>query len=106
MLLAADADIPGVADARLAGWRAGSPDAAVADDAAEDGSPASEGNDADSGEPGCGDVVEVYMPFGAFIHRVTRQFVKRCFCGKPHPQRIIVAAYLSAAVMFCDGQCL
>lgn len=52
-----DADIPGIADARLAGWRAGSPE--TKDDTAGDVDPASGGSNAESGEPGCGDVVEV-----------------------------------------------
>lgn len=49
-----DADIPGVADARLAGWRVGS-----SETAAETSSASSEGESPESGEPGCGDVVEV-----------------------------------------------
>ncbi|CAM9258870.1 unnamed protein product, partial [Hapterophycus canaliculatus] len=59
MMAEVDADIPGVADARLAGWRVGSPETAAADDkAAESSSASSGGESAESGEPGCGDVVE------------------------------------------------
>lgn len=53
-----DADIPGIADARLAGWRAGARETKD-DTAAESADPASGGSRAENGEPGCGDVVEV-----------------------------------------------
>lgn len=51
-----DADIPGIADARLAGWRAGSRE--TRDDTAVESSSASGGTSAKNREPGCGDVVE------------------------------------------------
>lgn len=62
-----DADMPGIADARLAGWRTGNAAAAdtAAATAAADSSPTSEGNHDESGEPGCGDVVEVRL---CYIH--------------------------------------
>lgn len=49
-----EADIPGAADSRLAGWRVASP--------TPDGPEAADGGEAstsETGEPGCGDVVEV-----------------------------------------------
>lgn len=52
-----DADIPGIADARLAGWRAGARE--TQDDTPAESNPASGGSSTESGEPGCGDVVEV-----------------------------------------------
>ncbi|CAM9437079.1 unnamed protein product [Pylaiella littoralis] len=54
----ADMDIPGIADARLAGWRAAGKAASSDGTTTADTSPAPEGNDDESGEPGCGDVVE------------------------------------------------
>ncbi|CAM9177834.1 unnamed protein product [Ectocarpus sp. 4 AP-2014] len=61
MMAEVDADIPGVADSRLAGWRVGSKEAATTateDTAAVDSDAGSEGGTGESGEPGCGDVVE------------------------------------------------
>lgn len=57
---AGDADIPGIADARLAGWRVASP-VADSEDAAADlpvGSDASGESNPEDEEPGCGDIVE------------------------------------------------
>eukprot|EP00752_Nemacystus_decipiens_P007844 g7008.t1 len=51
-----DADIPGIADTRLAGWRAGARQ--IKDDTAAENSPATGGSSTGNGEPGCGDVVE------------------------------------------------
>lgn len=57
-----DADIPGVVDARLAGWRVDPSHTAAADDgAAENSSASSEAESPGDGEPGCGDVVEVCL---------------------------------------------
>ncbi|CAM9344472.1 unnamed protein product, partial [Ectocarpus fasciculatus] len=62
MMTEVDADIPGIADSRLAGWRVGSKEAAATaaaeDTAAVDSDADSEGGAGGSGEPGCGDVVE------------------------------------------------
>lgn len=58
---AGDADIPGIADARLAGWRVASP-VADSEDAAADspvGSDAAGESNPEDEEPGCGDIVEV-----------------------------------------------
>lgn len=62
MMAEVDADIPGITDSRLAGWRVGSKEAAATaaeDTAAVDSDADSEGEAGESGEPGCGDVVEV-----------------------------------------------
>lgn len=56
---AGDADIPGIADARLAGWRVASPVADSPDAAADFGSDASAESKPEDEEPGCGDIVEV-----------------------------------------------
>lgn len=59
-----EADIPGIADARLAGWRAGSPstDGAEASADSTNRAPSAESTP-HSGEPECGDVVEVRDKF-------------------------------------------
>eukprot|EP00904_Undaria_pinnatifida_P011586 jgi/Undpi1/7558/HiC_scaffold_22.g10031.m1 len=54
----ADADLPGVADARLAGWRVASPVADSPDKAEDASNDASGASNSEDGEPGCGDIVE------------------------------------------------
>eukprot|EP00903_Cladosiphon_okamuranus_P010911 g10307.t1 len=51
-----DADLPGIADARLAGWRVGARE--TNDDTPAESSPAGGNSRTEDGEPGCGDVVE------------------------------------------------
>ncbi|CAM9177607.1 unnamed protein product [Laminaria digitata] len=55
---AGDADMPGIADARLAGWRVASPVADSPDAAQDAASDASGAPNPEDDEPGCGDVVE------------------------------------------------
>ena len=60
---AGETDIPGIADARLAGWRVASPVADNPNAAADAGSDASGESNLEDEGPGCGDVVEVRPRF-------------------------------------------